>query len=283
MTDVSVVIPLFGTHRGRETLPVVCASWLAQSVPCEVVVAVADGPVPALPAGVRVIPADVSPAAPGLLRNVAAARARGSWFYLADADVRPVGVDFLERAKRLAGAGALAQPWMYRLLSDALEVDDDALDVFGHEKRCLLLRDAAGRPVPHPDERFVYDGDDLMVPLPEEVLRAAPPEQLRWRAAFHWGSMLLRREVFDAVGGYYDGYRGWGCEDDDLLAKVRAVTSVVTAWRAEPALRCLHFEHDGPYESAEFAANRAVLAGRIAAGVDSMIRADAAAWGKDDK
>ena len=41
MPEVSVLIPLFGAHRGRDVLADVCAGWLAQHIATEVLVAVA--------------------------------------------------------------------------------------------------------------------------------------------------------------------------------------------------------------------------------------------------
>ena len=76
------------------------------------------------------------------------------------------------------------------------------------------------------------------------------------------------------VGGYCPHYAGWGCEDDDLLAKVALMTPVTVAWRADPALRCLHFEHHRPYATPAFAANQAILALRLATGPAAMIAAD---------
>ena len=276
---VSVLVPLFGRHRGRDTLAAVGAAWARQDVPCEVVVAVTGDalPVPA-PGSVRVVRADPDPAAPGVLRNIAAARATGDWLYLSDADVRPVGTDYLARALRLAGTGALAQPWMYRLVGagpagfGAPERDDELRRLSGI--RCCFLQVPAelGAVRVCDDEGFVYEDDTLMVVPPAAMPVAA--DELRWRPPFHWGGMLVRRSVFDAVGGYFTGYAGWGCEDDDLLAKVGARTTVTVAWQADPSLRCAHFEHTRPYDNPGFAANRARLAQRLADGVEAMIEAD---------
>src|SRR6266511_6409880 len=98
---VTVVLPVFGNHRAAQTLPAVCAAWLAQDVPCEVVVAAAGGVT--VPDGVRTVDCDPDACSPGPLRNVAAAAARAPVLYLGDADVVPLGRDFLSRALRLCG------------------------------------------------------------------------------------------------------------------------------------------------------------------------------------
>jgi hypothetical protein len=281
MPEVSVVIPLFGRHHGLDTLPDVCAGWLDQEIDCEVVVAVAGELPVRVPAGVRVIPADETLGAPGTLRNVAARQARSGWLYLTDADVRPIGRDFLSRCLGLAGpGGAVTQPWMYRLVGAGVSAGPALLAGLPEGRRCLVQPGPSGTAVAVPEERFVMDGEDLMVEPPAAMLAAAGPGELRWRPAFHWGAMLIERATFDQLGGYCEQYVGWGCEDDDLLAKVRATAPLTIAWRVEETLRCLHFEHARPYDSPEFAANRAILAARTAAGPERMVDADRLGLGR---
>jgi hypothetical protein len=258
---VSVLIPLFGAHRGVQTLAAVCAGWARQDRPCEVVVAVAGrAPVPAT-GSVRLVEVDPGLSAPGVLRNLAAERAAGDWLYLSDADVRPVGTDYLARAFRLAGTGVLAQPWMFRRIGAAPVGSgedlawDDQLRRLSATRCCFVRATGDGGPGACADERYGRQDGTLMV-LPPPVL-PVPDGELRWRPPFHWGGMLLRRDLFGAMGGYCTGYVGWGCEDDDLLAKVGANAAVTLGWRADPSLRCLHYEHARPYDNPGCAANRA--------------------------
>src|SRR5687767_8224790 len=89
---VSVVIPLYGNHRGRQTLPAVCRAWLAQEVRCEVVVAIAGRIAVDLPAvdRVRLVTAEADATSPGVLRNIGVAAAGAPILYLSDADVLPI-------------------------------------------------------------------------------------------------------------------------------------------------------------------------------------------------
>src|SRR6266545_3278735 len=216
---VTVVLPVFGNHRAAQTLPAVCAAWLAQDVPCEVVVAAAGGVT--VPDGVRTVDCDPDACSPGPLRNVAAAAARAPVLYLGDADVVPLGRDFLSRALRLCGgSGVVVQPWMYRLV-DA----DDLVGVSewhqpGRGRVCHVRGGRDGRLAPVPGEVFRWDDDVLLVDPPPAAGYPGDSPQLRLRAPFHWGGTLVRRHLFDAVGGYYERYAGWGCEDDDLHAKL---------------------------------------------------------------
>ena len=188
MPEVSVLIPLFGTHRGYDVLAEVCAGWLGQDVSCEVVVAFA-GDQPEVPADdrVSVVRAGERASEAGPLRNLAARRARADWLYLSDADVRPVGKDYLSRALELAGQGALAKPWQYRLvgLAGAAEQaacpDSDGWWLTLARQRCCFLRPGRGRPqvaseiVPCPGERFVTRDGDLLVIPPAGLIGAAQP------------------------------------------------------------------------------------------------------------
>jgi hypothetical protein len=277
---VSVLIPLFGRHRGEQVLDTVCAGWARQGAPCEVVVAVAGDAAVPTHGHFRLVEVDPALSAPGVLRNHAAGQAAGDWLYLSDADVRPVGADYLARALRLADNGALAQPWMFRRISAApFRVGSDDLGWDGELQRlsvtpCCFIQDPVEGTAPQPctDERYVWEDETLMVIPPAGIPLASG--ELRWRPPFHWGGMLVRRDVFDAVGGYHTGYVGWGCEDDDLLAKIGARVSVTVAWRADPTLRCVHYEHARPYDDPGFAANQARLVQRLASGPEAMIQAD---------
>src|SRR6266545_3233171 len=201
---VTVVLPVFGNHRAAQTLPAVCAAWLAQDVPCEVVVAAAGGVT--VPDGVRTVDCDPDACSPGPLRHV-----RGG-------------------------------------------------------------RD--GRLAPVPGEVFRWDDDVLLVDPPPAAGYPGDSPQLRLRAPFHWGGTLVRRHLFDAVGGYYERYAGWGCEDDDLHAKLAGRAGVHRAWLVARTLKCVHFEHPRAYHGPALLANQALLRTRLAAGPDAMIEQD---------
>lgn len=72
MPEASVIIPLYGSHRGRSVLPTVARAWLMQDVSCEVIVATPGrhsvdmmlDDVGAEP-NVRVLAGDVAVTAPG--------------------------------------------------------------------------------------------------------------------------------------------------------------------------------------------------------------------------
>jgi hypothetical protein len=280
VAEMSVILPLFGDHRAGRSLPAVCRAWLQQEVPCEVVVAVAAGTaVPPLgddvdPDRVRIVPAGSAPVAPGPLRNLAAAASRASLLYLGDADIVPLGRDYVERAMAFRGQ-VLIQPWMYRLVNPDDLGDGPAPQPPGRGQVCHVAVDRDGCLAPVGRERFTWLNPEIMVVEPPAGFGWRNEDGTPWRAfPFHWGGILVDRATFDAVGGYCTRYVGWGCEDDDLIAKLEGRASVVRAWRVARRLTCLHFEHPRTHTAASIRTNQTMLAQRLASGVDAMVEED---------
>lgn len=276
---VSVVLPLFGDHRAAGTLPAVCSAWLGQDVPCEVVIAV--GPATAVPdlggdRRIRLVPADGVQAAPGPLRNVAAAAAHAPTLYLGDADIVPLGTGYLADTLDLGRDQAVIQPWMYRLVDRSGPPPGLVLEAPGRGRACHVYAGPGGHLTPVDGENFLWQGREYMI--------VEPPPEVAWFTEdgsvwcpppYHWGGILLDHKLFDTVGGYCTRYAGWGCEDDDLIAKLDGRTRVLRAWRVARGLTCLHFEHPRTH-TATLRLNQAILAERLAAGVDAMISEDTA-------
>ena len=281
---VSVVLPLFGDHRAVVTLPAVTRAWLRQEVPCEVVVAIAEGTqVPDIADAVRdgrvrIVPAERGSVSPGLLRNLAAAQSRAPVLYLGDADIAPLGGDFLGRALALLDDRAVIQPWMYRLVNAADALNAQPFDPPAGDRACHVTAGPDGVLTAVGGERFSRIDPDLMVVDSTRGDSWLTPDGEPWRPVpFHWGGALVRRETFDAVGRYSTRYLGWGGEDDDLIAKLDGRSGVVRAWTQDPGPACLHFEHPRAHTVAgNVEGNRAILAQRLAAGVDAMIEEDLA-------
>jgi hypothetical protein len=280
LPEVSVVVPLYGDSGNHPVpaLPAICHAWLQQDVPCEVVITVTAGTrVPAMPDGwIRIVQAPRGLAAPGPLRNLGAAAARAPVLYLSDADVAPVGADYARRAMGLLDGRAVVQPWMYRLVNPAEVTPGPPFERLGQGRACHVVVDAGRKLVPVGNERFRWMSQDLLVAEPPTGGGSSNLEEIGWRLPpFHWGGILLPRETFDQVGGYSARYTGWGCEDEDLITKLEARTGIVRAWRvAAQQLGCLHFEHPRSHTLTHFRANQAILAERLATGVDSMIEED---------
>jgi hypothetical protein len=282
--EVAIVLPLFGNHRAIDALVAVSEAWLRQDVECEVVVAVAGGI--AMPPGwhdradaangrLRIVWADPGSVSAGPLRNLAAAATRAPLLYLGDADIAPVGDDFLSSALPLLNGGAVIQPWMYRLVNADELRDVSAFRAPGRSRVCHVHADRDGRLVPVRGERFTWAGPSLVLVDPPAAYRRLDGDGKPWSVPpFHWGGVLLDRTVFDAVGQYCTRYVGWGCEDDDLIAKLEGLVPVRRAWLEDRHVACVHFEHPRTHTTIGPMANRAILAQRLAAGVESMIEED---------
>jgi hypothetical protein len=277
--EVSVVLPLFGDHPAARALPAVIDAWLAQDVGCEVLVATTLDTLvklsPTLAHDDRVRVLSGASGAPGALRNMAASSARAPMLYLGDADIVPLGEDFLRRALALAGDGdVVVQPWMYRLVNHASFSPMPTWRAPGRARMCLVTGDPDGRLTPVPDERYRWLGGSLYVEPPRGAVHRMDSPTLVLRPPFHWGGALVPHELFNRVGGYCGRYVGWGCEDDDLFAKLGACTRLIHAWRVARTLRCVHFEHPRPYAGPPLEANRTILTERIAEGPTAMIAQD---------
>lgn len=280
-------MPLYGESCERHDLDAVVGAWIAQNVSCEVVIAVAGAARVSVSAsgGVRLVLAPDAMRAPGLLRNLGVETAHAGTLYLSDADVAPVGTDYLSRALAAADGRVWCQPWMHRLVGC---VPDLARARFADDPpahTCCFVtadRDAVLRPMT--DERIRWasrPGDESREPFPRaRSPHADPTREREWRAPYHWGGVLLPRSTFADVGSYCPAYRGWGCEDDDLLVKLRSTTDVVTAWRTHPHVTCVHVEHDYPHTvTPQRRANTRLYRRRRAAGPAAMIARDTAAAG----
>ncbi|WP_283137891.1 galactosyltransferase-related protein [Rhizohabitans arisaemae] len=280
--QVSVVLPLFGSHRAVQTLRAVSLAWLAQDVACEVVVGAApETPVGALAdlirtGRLRVVRTEPGDQAPGRLRNLAVRSARAPVLYLSDGDVVPLGSNYLRRALEVREDAVFVQPWMYRLV-DPGGYERVTWPSPGRGRICFVTDDGAGGLARLTGERFAWHGSLLMVQPPPEAGYEEDSPEMYWRSPYHWGGVLVDRSLFDEVGGYCPRYVGWGCEDDDLLVKLSGRARLLRGWRGARALSCLHFEHPRTYRGAGLDANRALLADRVASGAEQMIKEDLAA------
>ncbi|WP_058041141.1 galactosyltransferase-related protein [Streptomyces roseifaciens] len=301
MPEVTIAIPLYGDHRGRACLATVAGAWLAQDVPCEVVIATAGdlaGDLAAVLPGVRVIRADPGIRSAGVLRNIAAAAARSPLLCLTDADVLPLGRDYLRRCLDLAGDAALAQPWMYRLpggvealaRTGTVLAEAVGMRVTATVGRSCYVRAAPGPAlVPDTGERLEWEVlgvGALQVPTPmvwppRAAYDPGLPKYMQRQAPFHWGQLLLPADRFAEIGGYCAAYAGWGCEDDDLLVKLVSRAPLIRLWHTGASLACLHLEHPRHYVAGpERPANEDRLRQRLAAGPAAMIEEDLRSGGR---
>lgn len=277
-------MPLFGDHYGTQTIMIAVSSWLRQDVPCEVIVALGGS------VDLRVNDGDANgdrlvvvrsqrPVTAVSLRNLGARSARSGLLYHSDADIVPLRRDFLRQGIGLLGVPGrkvVAHPRMYRLIPDG-PPRPYSWRPPSASHACYVTADTDGVLTPVPGERLVRRGvgrSPLVIP-PEGVRELAqPPGESYAATTHHGGGVLLETEIFEEVGGYCTDYAGWGCDDHDLLDKLASRREIIRAWRAAPAMACLHFEHSHSYVGPDAHASRALLARRRAMGAEAMIRLD---------
>src|ERR1700730_4373924 len=123
--------------------------------------------------------------------------------YLSDADVLPLGRNFLTRAIDVSRGAALSQPWMYRLVD---EPGPNPVDLHAPEppRCCYVTATEDDRLLPQGGEQLVPEllaigGVDVDAPTvlpPRAVLDQFPTNKSDWRVPFHWGGLLLERRLF---------------------------------------------------------------------------------------
>ncbi len=93
-----------------------------------------------------------------------------------------------------------------------------------------------------------------------------------WNENRQCGSNFFRREQFDEIGGYHEGFINWGCEDSDLQWKFREKYNL----RFFPKkLEVIHLDHPKGYVSPEmWQLNEKKSAKRKKEGVDPTIEYD---------
>lgn len=130
-----------------------------------------------------------------LAQNIGAQAARGDYLFFCDCDIFFDNTDFLDLYDRVRVSGKA-----FGTLAGVRETDPNSrggrnVTCFGYE---LNIRVANGASV-----RIVDNEEDI-----EIGTRQAP------------GLLLVKREDFDAVGGYNSALDGWGWEDQDMICRL---------------------------------------------------------------
>ena len=128
-------------------------------------------------------------------QNFGAQAARGDYLFFCDCDILFHNTDFLDLYDKVRAASKV-----FGTLAGVRETDPNSrggrnVACFGYE---LTIRIANGASV-----RIVDNEEDI-----EIGTRQAP------------GLLLVKREDFDAVGGYNSALDGWGWEDQDMICRL---------------------------------------------------------------
>jgi len=296
---ISVIIPLYGDFDPRRTLLSVKSILNQKDINLEIVVS-EQGKSPKLicPPDPRVkhvftahdrsVAGDFNP---GRVRNIGVAESDGEFLYTSDGDVVFMNPQYLS-----AGLGLLVEnskrafkrPPMRRLPienfeeflkcveSCGIEFAIKSLD-FGQE----YLATTDGKPrqlkVVQRDKGeypkvFTTSIENFKKYCEDPFLKGQEPTI--WSENLHCGGNFLRREHFDAVGGYCTFFLNWGCEDSDLQWKVGEKYNLVF-FPYTREFEVLHLDHLKGYFSKEiWVRNEALENQRKLRGIDAAIMED---------
>lgn len=193
MSDLSVVTIV--RNRPRHLAGLIEGLTFSTVLPHElVVVDMSDVPVvlPALPVPARRIALETGGLALAAARNIGARAAVGQRLLFLDVDCIPRRNLIAAMDRELIAADALICPEVRYLPPDAADATDET-----------ALERAS---IPHPVRAF-----------PPAGTRIEPNAGLFWSLTFG-----IRHDRFDALGGFDDGYDGYGAEDTDFGFRAEA-------------------------------------------------------------
>jgi glycosyltransferase involved in cell wall biosynthesis len=220
----------------------------------------------------------------GLARNRAAKSAEGDYLYFTDPDIflhEPSYLSsVLEVAKRTS-IPCLVQPRMCRLVSGITEfIKSFRMHnpiKFDFRDNCFYRFSKNGfSPVEEFRKYFEFQPyactRERYAKFLEVDLKYT--YEFFWRPFFHWGGFFCSKDLFERIGGYSVNYHGWGCEDTDLLWKLRCKSKYIPLYRRTPGIYVLHIEHPTTYDISSYSINLGMLKTRKRNGIDSAIQSD---------
>ncbi|NHJ13500.1 MAG: glycosyltransferase [Candidatus Thorarchaeota archaeon] len=220
----------------------------------------------------------------GQCRNRAAKVAKGQFLYFTDADVVLYERQYLSKLHRLSEGHprtTLVQPKMHRLLTNIEEFlgacSASRLISFKFNPAQCLYGFGDNRFLDIEEKRKLFEGRPYVCseasyePWESEDLRLK--EELLWKPFLHWGGVFCEASFFYKVGGYCMKYFNWGCEDEDLIWKLRSLGSITYLYDEAPELAVLHLEHPRQYRTS-LEINTRLLEKRMQEGIEAAIVSD---------
>ncbi len=295
-SQVTVIIPVFGDAYENVLQPVL-RSAAAQTCAAEVILADASehpayrricGLFPPVTRYLRMhtrCDFDLRPFNPAWLRNAAAAKASTRYMYFSDADVCFLGRSFLSDLlewTRRTGTRVAHFPPIIRVFGEACDIqyENPVGSTARPQERPLFFRSSEGKLFPL-TEGEVRSGDGRYVTsqsswrwFREKRYRGRGYENHVWRSPFHYGGLLVDKECFDEVGGYCEDFFGWGCEDKDILWKLKTHYPCLDLSESS-RVQLAHFEHQRPhFNRLSYERNAFLHQLRCGLGIDAAIARD---------
>lgn len=293
-SSVSVIVSIYDRYDREAVTARVLSSWRSQTVRPELILAEQSYSAPRwvdlaaqLGASHVLSHPDSTAQGPrydiGRVRNAGIHHASSTYLYLTDADVLPFREDYLESLIAEVHEQpdlVLFRPFMMRLMQDDVGTFLEFLASGGRPRvSCregCLSRFENGRLEPVEEVRQCYGGweyvctPDDWARLSAEGFDGSQEPVLIMKPVVHWGGTFLTRQTAISVGGFAEGYHGWGYEDEDFHAKLAGCCAMVQI--RERAM--LHFEHPRRYNNAILRTNQLRFEERLRVGAKAMISAD---------
>lgn len=302
LKGVSVVIPLYGDFDIDRVLICIDSINMQKDVDKEIVVS-EQGMKRRFPdvKGIKHIfnyhkpKKNLSDFNPGKIRNIAIINSTKQYIYTMDADTVLPDSLFLKKLVRLLEKNpnkVLYRPLMRRLPLDNFHEFKKWRDEFGFEKalkRLVINQNFLIKTSPGYRKLKIFEKESTeagyrktFTSLIEDYNkyveeRLGSDDNLNfwpvyWNENRQCGSNFFSREQFDSVGGYYEGFINWGCEDSDLQWKFREKYNLEFFPKK---LEVIHLDHPKGYISPEmWQLNEKKSTKRKKKGVDFVIEHD---------
>lgn len=226
---------------------------------------------------------------PALPRNSGAKMAEGETLYFNDADIflqNPTYLASLEKRLEENKGCFLTSPKLLRLCRrefdnfysrlmtkgfknflDELKNPQPYLITLDNESELVVFEKEEGGE----QEVHLADKQDFN----EYINSGLEGEEPRfWTLNVHRGGLMVRKDNFERVGGYCTGYKGWGCEDEDLIWKLNHFLKQL---KIEESV--LHLDHPRDYfDKRKWLRNKEFLESRKLRGFMKVVRGDRKAY-----
>jgi len=224
----------------------------------------------------------------GYVRNQGIKAATGAYLYLTDSDIVFMGTTFLSEVLALykkQKPAYLRYPPMRRMLEVHLDdfYQSTLTQGIGQAISQLRFPDGYTTTVDEKDKIIVvkYGYYKKKYTIPQKYFKKISKKDLEkygYGLMFfttHPGTIFTETKHVVALGGYYEGFRGWGYDDVDLQVRLTALTNKrANAMPNKVAFRVLHLDHKMNFRKDLYHINEAAFFERCEIPVKKLSKAD---------
>ncbi|MGD2091251.1 MAG: glycosyltransferase family 2 protein [Candidatus Aminicenantes bacterium] len=220
-----------------------------------------------------------------LLRNKGAKATSAQYLYFSDADILfydPNHFPGLESSLEKKPDSIIIQPKMYRLKNNisgfkSAYINQNKIQYNFDLNHCLYGY-VPKKFEPLHEVKKEIDGQPYVIDRKTSGRinnkKIDHMQDFFWISFFHGGGIVCPKNTFEQVGGYCTDYRGWGCEDLDLIWKLRKICKVIYSYKEMPRLGVLHIEHPRSYNNAVYKRNSLLYDSRKNLDIDRVVKTD---------